>query len=313
MTELLIRSKRLLLPAVLAIVLLASACAAGTSPTANPSPLKVVAVESFLADIAQNVAGDRVKVDILIPPGSDPHGFQATPQDVRKIAESDVLIVNGVGFEAFLGKLLENAGRQHRLVEAARGLAGRTLKANEPHNADNPMDPHFWFDPTMVISYVENIRAGLTEADPAGAAVYQTNADAYVVDLKALDEEIKRRVSAIPEADRMLVTDHDTFGYFADRYGFRVVGMIAPSFSTADATTAQGLAELIDTIRATHAKAIFLETSANPQLAEQISAETGARVVTGLYTHGLSEPGGPAPTYIKMLEYDTQKIVDALK
>lgn len=297
----------------LAVGILASACAPNSTPTPAASGLRVVAIESFLADIAQNVAGDRVKIDVLMPIGSDPHSFEATPQDVRKITESNVLITNGAGFEEFLDRLLQNAGGTHQIIEATKGQTSRALKPNEPHDEDNPIDPHMWFDPTRVVTYVANIREGLTQADPAGAEVYKKNADAYVVRLKALDAQIKTQVSAIPAENRKFVTDHDTFGYYADRYGFEIVGMIVPSFSSADSTTAQGLAQLSDAIKAANAKAIFVEQSTNPQVANQISKETGAKVITGLYTHSLSDAAGPAPNYLKMMEYDTQQIVEALK
>lgn len=305
---------RIIVLSMLALTLALCACA----PTLTPAPaaastLRVIAIETFLADIAQNVAGDRLKIEALMPVGADPHSFEPTPQDSRKIAESDMVIVNGAGFEEFLAKLLQNAGGTQQIIEASKGLTSRTLKANEPHDADNPGDPHFWFDPTKTITYVENIRDGLTQADPAGAEVYRSNAARYIEKLNALDAEIKQQVSVVPEANRKLVTDHDTFGYFADRYGFEIVGMIVPSFSTADSSTAQQVANLIDRIKATGAKAIFIEASTNPALADQIARDTGARVVTGLYTHSLSEADGPAPTYIKMLEYDTETIVEALK
>ncbi len=300
--------------AAFVVIALIAACAP-TAATSQPSPsnLQVVAVETFLADIAQNVAGERVHVQVLMPLGVDAHAFEPTPQDVKKVADSDVFIVNGAGFEGFLDKLLENAGGTRLYIEASKGLVSRERKADEPHAEDTVGDPHFWFDPTKTIRYVENIRDGLTQADPAGAATYKSNADAYIQKLNALDTNIKDQVNAIPSANRKLVTDHDTFGYFADRYGFQIVGMIVPSVSTADSTSAQNLAELIQAIQATGAKAIFLEVNANPQVAEQIARETGARIVTGLYTHSVSEPNGPAPTYIQMLEYDTRKIVDALQ
>lgn len=283
--------------------------------TANQTPqtkLRVIAVESFLADIAQNVAGERTQIQALMPLGLDPHSFEPTPQDVKKIADSNVLIINGAGLERFLDKLLENSGGTRVVLEASKGLQMRQVKPGEIVE-EHEGDPHFWLDPVQTIRYVENIRDGLMQADPEGAAIYKSNADAYIQKLNALDATIKQQVSAIPEAKRKFVTDHDTFGYFADRYGFEIVGMIVPSFSTADSTTAQQLAELIDTVKATGTRAIFLEASTNPQVAEQIARETGARVITGLYTHSLSESNGPAPTYIQMLEYDAQKIVDALK
>lgn len=310
---------------VLAIVLAGwmTACAAPAQTsiplgvTARSAPARiaprVVAVESFLADIAQNVAGERVHVDALMPPGTDPHSFEPTPQDVKKVADSDVMIVNGAGLEGFLEKLLSNAGSRAVVLEASKGAASRALKPGEPHDAGNSGDPHFWLDPTQTVKYVENIRDGLTQADPGGAAVYRANADAYIAKLNALDAEIKQTLGAIPADRRKLVTDHDIFGYYADRYGFEIVGMVIPSFSSADTSSAQQVAALIDRIRATGAKAIFLEQGANPQLAEQIGKESGARIVTGLYSHSLSDANGPAPTYLRMLEYDTQVIADALR
>jgi len=287
------------------------ACAAPTPPRAVS--VRVVAVENFLADLAQNVAGERARIEPLMPFGVDPHSFEPTPQDVKKIADSDVLIVNGAGLEEFLDKLLRNADSHAVLVTASQGLIPRTFKPGEPHAADNPSDPHFWLDPTLAIQYVKNIRDGLTRADPAGAATYQTNADAYIAKLNALDEKIKQTVSALPPEKRKLVTDHDTLGYYADRYGFEIVGALTPSFSSAESGSAKQLAALVDQIRANDVKAIFLEQGVNPQLAEQIGRETGARIVTGLYTHSLSDAAGPAPTYLRMMEYDTQLIVDALR
>lgn len=305
--------RNVLLILVFSLASFISACAVPAPTAPTRSGLRVVAVETFLADIAQNVAGERVQVQALMPRGMDPHSFEPTPQDVKRVADSDVLIVNGAGFEEFLDKLLSNAGSRARVLEASQGLTSRTLKPGEPHDEDNPIDPHFWLDPTQAVKYVENIRDGLTQADPDGAATYKKNADRYIAKLNALDEKIKQAVSAIPPAQRKLVTDHDTFGYYADRYGLEIVGMLVPSFSTADASSAQQVAALIDKIRATGVRAIFLEQGANPQLAQQISQDSGAKIITGLYTHSLSDAQGPAPTYLQMLEYNTQLIVDALK
>lgn len=298
---------------VLILVISASACAPASPTPARASGLRVVAVESFLADIAQNVAGDQIKIETLLPIGSDPHSFEPTPQDLRKLAESNVLIINGAGFEAFLGKLLENVGGERQVIEASSGLTSRELKPAEPHDEDALGDPHFWFDPTKTVKYVENIRDGLSLADPASADLYKTNAELYIQKLNALDAGIRQQLSAIPPANRKLVTDHDTFGYFADRYGFEIVGMLIPSFTTADSTTAQQLADLIDAVKRSGTRAIFIEQSMNPGIAKQVADETGAQVINGLYTHSLSEPNGPAPTYLQMLEYDARKIVEALR
>ncbi len=405
--------------------------------------------------------GDRAVVEALIPLDLDPHAFQPVPQDVVKIAKSNMLILNGGGFEQWADNVLQNAGGQRTIIEAASGLTSRearegeeavmspeekvnqictdlaektageeiaagsdsanasalyagvagehqtesehtlaaeliTLKLNQqsagfggfvlldahesldyliatttgsiqvlaedgrqmeiedtltlncigltqallvkldpgqytlslsgfptvtipfiagPAGAHHhrEIDPHFWLDPNLVIKYVENIRDGLIAADPAGKDLYTQNATAYITKLNELDRWIKQEVSTIPEERRLIVTNHESFGYFADRYGFKIIGTIIPSVSTGASPSAQQMARLVDRIRETGAIAIFLETGSNPQLAEQIAQETGVKVVSELYTHSITEPGGNAPTYIDMMKFNVQAIVPALK
>ncbi len=301
-----------------ALALTLSACGATSTPSAAPPAAsgtpRVLAVETFLADIAQNVAGDRLVVEALIPIGVDPHAFEPTPTDIRKAAESQVLIANGAGFESFLQKLLENAGGERLIIESATGLTSRQPQDGELLDADHSgNDPHFWLDPIQVIKYTENIRDGLSQIDPAGKDVYAKNAEVYIGKLRDLDAWITGQVEQVPEARRLLVTNHESFGYFADRYGFRVVGTVIPSVSTGASPSAQQLARLVDRLKATHAPAIFLETGANAQVADQLAAETGITVVTDLYTHSVTEPDGVAPTYIEMMRQNVQKVVAALK
>ena len=293
-----------------ALTLLIASCTV-QSPTNHTSSLpRVLAVESFLADIAQNVTGNRLTVETLIPLGADPHAYQPTPQDAARISDADVLILNGANLEAFLDPILQNAGsHQQLIIKAADGLTARP----DPSGENPEGDPHFWLDPNNVIKYVENIRDGLSQADPAGTSVYATNAEKYITELQALDSWISSQVQNVPQARRQLVTNHDTFGYFAARYGFTVVGAIVPSISSGAAPSAQELAALIDNIRSTGIPAIFLETGTNPQLADQIASETGVKVVSSLYLHSLSQPDGPASTYISMMKYDVTAIVEALK
>lgn len=309
--------------------LLLTACQEAT-PTGQTGP-QVLVVESFLADIAQNVAGERITIETLMPAGLDPHAFEPTPRDVVRIAESDLLILNGAGFEAWADETLANAGGERLVIEASAGLESRAARAgetaletNEEHaedataepaedHAHEDGDPHFWLNPLNVIHYVENIRDGLIEIDPAGQETYTANAAAYIEQLKALDAWIEQQVSTIPAERRLMVTNHESFGYFADRYGFTIIGTLIPSVSTSAAPSAQQLARLADQIRATGASAIFLETGANPQLAEQLSQETGIKVVTDLYSHSLTAPGGPATTYLEMMRHNLSVVVGALK
>ncbi len=295
-----------------ALLLVLGGCSRSPGPSASANaPAKaaatvgpVLAVETFLADIAQQVVGSRLTVRALMPAGVDPHSYEPTPRDVSAVAESRLLIVNGTGMESFLQKLLASAGGERRLIEASAGL--------EPRKSGDELDPHFFLAPLLVVRYVENIRDGLAAFDPAGAAAYAANAAAYIAKLKELDGWIRAQVAEIPAADRLLVTNHESLGYFAQSYGFTIVGTIVPSVTTGASPSARQLARLIDELRATGAKAVFLESGTDPNLARQVARESGIRVVTELYTHSLTDAGGPAPSYIRMMEYDVTAIVDAL-
>jgi ABC-type Zn uptake system ZnuABC Zn-binding protein ZnuA len=290
---------------------LASGC--GSQSSASSGALDVVASTSFLADIAQNVAGDRFQVASLVPQGTDPHAFEPTPSDLKAVAGADLVVVNGAGLEGSLLTTLENAVGDTPVVDASTDLTTRAPKPGEPALAAGQTDPHFWLDPELVKTYVRNIQAAFSEADPAGAATYAANAEAYVARLDALDAWIRTQVARVPQADRKLVMDHASHGYFADRYGFTIVGTVIPSAATGESPTARQLSDLVTTIRDTGAKAIFVEAGENPQLAEQIGAETGVAVITDLLDHSLTAADGPAPTYIDMMKYDTRRIVEALR
>ena len=274
---------------------------ASSSPTTDSA---VLATTTFLADIAQNVAGDRVTVESLLPVGADPHSYQPTPRDVARLADSKLLIINGADYEHFLETLLGNAGGERTVIEGSTGV--------NPRIDANGTDPHMWLDPNNVILYVENIRKGLTQYDPAGASLYQANADAYTARLKDLDAWITGQVSQIPQEKRLLVTNHEALGYFAERYGFTVVGTVIESFSSVASPSAGQMADLINQIKSSGAPAIFLDTSDNEMLAQQIADETGVRVVTDLHLESLTD-GDPAGTYIDMMKYNVTQIVDALK
>lgn len=294
-----------------ALVLLVSAC--GAAPAAQPATeqgLRVLAVESFLADIARNVAGERATVQTLLPPGVDPHSYEPVPADLARVARSNVLIVNGAGLEEFLARMLDSAGGQRLVIEAATGLEGH---AGHEHGAGvHEVDPHFWLDPNLVVAYVRNIRDGLSAADPAGAAVYAANADAYSKRLTDLDVWIREQVETIPASQRLLVTNHESLGYFAERYGFIVVGTVLSSVTTSASPSVQDMARLIDQIKASGARAIFVETGANTQLARQAANDTGARLVENLNTHAVAA-GSDTPTYVDMMKQLVMAIVGALR
>jgi len=254
------------------LLVIVTAC----SPSASSNPrtdIVILTSTTFLADITRNVAGERLSVDSLLPVGTDPHSYQPVPQDVAKIEQSKLLIVNGAEYEHFLESLLENAGGERETIEASTGLSLRTDAESE-----HGVDPHLWLDPNNVIVYVENIREGLTHFDPDGAAVYQSNAEAYVAQLEELDTWINEHVSQIPSERRLLVTNHEALGYFAERYGFTVIGAVVPSVSSDASPSAGQMAELIEQIKSSGTPAIFLDEVENPALAQQIAAETGVTV-----------------------------------
>lgn len=279
----------------------------GSAPKSSDGRLKALTSTTFLADITRNIAGDRISVDSLLPVGADPHAYQAAPSDVAKIAESDLLILNGLEYEHFIEPLLENAGGERLMIEATAGLSPRKDAGSE-----HGVDPHMWLDPNLVVTYVENIRDGLIQVDVEGTQIYKANADAYIAQLKDLDKWIVEQVNTIPAERRLLVTNHEAVGYFAERYGFEVAGAVIPSLSTDAGTSAKELAALIEVIKTSGASAIFLGEVENPDLANQIAAETDVRVVDNLHLESLTV-GAPAATYIDMMKHNVNQIVEALK
>ncbi|MBK8782327.1 MAG: zinc ABC transporter substrate-binding protein [Anaerolineales bacterium] len=283
----------------------------GSALQSSDNAVRVLASTTFLADITQNVAGDRLTVDSLLPVGADPHAYQAAPSDVAKISESDLLILNGVEYEHFIEPLLENAGGERIIITATAGLTPNQMEDEE--NAGQMVgDPHMWLDPNLVITYVENIRDGLIEVDAEGAEIYKANADAYIAQLKELDTWIVEQVDTIPAERRLLVTNHEAVGYFAERYGFEVVGAVIPSLSTDAGTSAKEMSALIEQIKSSGAPAIFLGEVENADLANQIAEEAGVKVVDNLYLESLTD-GEPAATYIDMMKHNVTSIVEGLK
>ncbi len=332
----------------LAILLLwATACAsAAQAPTATPAPsqtgaapgkkLVVVATTTIIADLARNVAADTASVTSLLGPGVDPHTFQPAPRDSQTLASADVILENGLGYEEWLDQVIKNSGTKARRVVVSKGLTPRRAAgAGEVHDAaafkaeddesdhmdqvtllpkqQNAYDPHMWLDVQAAIKYVENIRDALVQYDIRNAAAYRANAQPYLAQLRDLDTYVAQQAASLPPARRKLVTNHETFGYFAERYGFEVVGTVIPSVSAEAQPSAQDVARLVDAIKAQGVPAVFAETTVNPRLAEQIARDARVKVVTTLYTDALSDAGKPADTYLKMMRFDIDEMVKALK
>ncbi|MCE5330095.1 metal ABC transporter substrate-binding protein [bacterium] len=279
-----------------------------------------LAAETFLADISQNIAKGRLSVKSLMPIGIDPHEFEPVPKDFVQISESRILIINGGGIEGWLEKALENSKGSNYIIEASKGLEGRIEVIPESshsndgsHIHENEIDPHFWLDPNYVIEYAKNIRDGFKSIDSDGKSIYDKNTEEYILKLKELDNWIKRKVSILPENQRLIVTNHESLGYFADRYGFKIIGTIIPGFSTDSSITAKEFAELIEKVKSSGVKVIFLETGSNSNLAQQLAQETGIKVIYNLYTHSTSDYAGDAPTYIDMMKFNVNTIINSLK
>jgi ABC-type Zn uptake system ZnuABC Zn-binding protein ZnuA len=288
---------------------------------ANGEKLRVVATTGIVGDVVANVAGDVVQLTTLIRPEQDPHTYQPTPQDIAALERAQVVFINGFGMEEGLQSTIDAAASNGQpIVSVSAGIKPRQLAENatvgtpaasgetQGHAAG---DPHVWFDPANVKTWVANIQETLSTLDPNNAQTYHANADAYTAEMDKLNAYIGAQVAKIPQARRKLVTDHESFGYFADRYGFRIVGAVIPSISTAAEPSSAELASLITTIRAEGVPAVFVGTTSNPKLSDLVAGETGAQVLR-LYTGELGPPGSGADTYIGMMQTDTDTIVAGL-
>jgi zinc/manganese transport system substrate-binding protein/manganese/iron transport system substrate-binding protein len=266
----------------------------------------VVATTTQLADFARAVAGERARIVGLLRPNIDPHDFEPTPADVAEIARASVVLVNGLGLDDWASRLIETAGGDPLVVVASKGLP--VLR-----ESDGAPDPHVWLDPRNAAAMTRNVAEGLARADPAGAADYRAAARRYAKRLDALDRRLRRRIGTVPPAERLMVTDHDAFGYLADRYGIRVVGTLIPSLSSAAEPSARELTRLAATIRREGVQTIFTERSVDPRLARALAAETGARVEAGLYGDSLGPADSPGATYEGMMEADMARIVAGMR
>lgn len=301
---------------LLLVGLILTACGGGKLP-AGGDKLQVLATTSIVADVVGRVGGGYVQVTTLLPLGADPHTFEPRPQDAAAIADAQIVFASGAGLEEFLESLLESAGAGEKLVEVSDGIellpfeGEEHIGEGEEHGHEGG-DPHTWMDPNNVLIWVENIAAALAAADPEHAAAYQTNAEAYAAELRALDEWIRSQVVQIPAENRYLVSDHAVFGYFAEEYGFTQLGTITGSFSTGASPSAQELAALEDQIRAYGVEAILVGADVNQNLAQQIANDTGVQLVP-LYHGSLTDASGPAPTYLEFMRYNVSAMVEALK
>jgi zinc/manganese transport system substrate-binding protein len=276
--------------------------ATSASPVRAQDRFDVVASFSILGDFARNVGGERINVTTLVGPNGDVHVYTPAPADAGKIADARLVIINGLGLEGWLPRLVQASGGKATIVTASQGITPRTLGSDA--------DPHAWQSVVNAKIYVANIRDALSAADPTEAGIYRANADRYLAKLDALDREVREATAQIPQARRKVISTHSAFGYFAAAYG---IEFIAPlGVSTESEASARDIAGIITQVRTSKIPAVFLENVSDPRLMRRLSAETGARIGGTLYADSLTGEKGDAPTYIDMVRHNIKALTSAL-
>lgn len=285
-------------------VLVVAVCFSGPSWAADK--VKVVASFSILADLVKNVGGDHVEVTTLVGANGDPHVFEPSPADASLITNAKMVVVNGLGLEGWLNRLITASNKKVLVVVATQGVTPRTIE-----DEGSRYDPHAWQAVSNAEIYAKNIRDALILADRTNKADYIDNCDAYLARLTALDREIRDTVTTIPPSRRRVLTDHDAFGYFSASYG--VAFLALQGVSTDAEPSAMDVASVIRQIKEKKVSAVFLENIVNPAQLNRIAEETGIKIGGILYSDALTEAGGQAPTYIDLMNHNLKTLSDALK
>lgn len=309
-------------PAVLCLAAL-SASLAGCSPEPEPGgagsglagrKIKAVCTTGMVADIVRVVGGDRVEVVGLMGPGVDPHLYKASEGDVRTLGGADIIFYNGLNLEGRMGRLFARMSATRPVVAVAESIARERLRA-DPEFAGQ-YDPHVWFDVSLWMDAVRRVGRALAELDPAHAADYAARSAAFLRELEALDAFVKSRIAEIPREQRVLVTAHDAFGYFGDRYDIEVVAL--QGISTATEAGVGDVKRLVDLVVERRLKAVFIETSVAPRAIEAVVVAARAhghevRVGGELFSDALGDPGTEEGSYIGMIRHNVNTIVGGLK
>jgi zinc/manganese transport system substrate-binding protein len=273
--------------------------------------VSVAASFSILQDMVARVGGDRVEVTAVVGRGGDVHVYEPSPADARTIDAARLIVVNGLGFEGWMERLVRASAAKAQIVVASSGIVPRHAASPDRASDAAHLDPHAWQSVRNAERYVSNIRDGLIRADPPARTTYEANAAAYLEELVSLDADIRRVVAAIPPAQRKIVTTHDAFGYFAADYGVEFIA--AQGLSGETDPSARDIVRIIRIVRDQHIRALFFENAADPRLARRIAAETGARVGGMLYADTLSAATGPAATYLDMMRYNIREIEEGVQ
>lgn len=293
-------------------LLLIIALLMGAAPALAQESLPVVASFSIVGDLVKQIGGDRVRVTTIVGPNADAHGYQPKPADAKAVAEAKLIVVNGLGFDAWMQRLQKSSGSKAPVVIASAAI--KPLKeSNDGHghgHGHGENDPHAWHDPANLKLYARTIRDALVAADPAGRETYDQRLSAYDAALSALDAENRAMLATIPPDRRKIVTSHDAFAYLGRAYG---ITFLAPQgVSTENQPSAKDIARIIRFIRETKAPAVFIETISDPRQMERIAQESGAKIGGKLYSDALSPPDGPAGTTIDMIRTNIRELTKAL-
>jgi len=272
-------------------------------PARAAGQLAVVASFSILADMTREVAGPAAMVGSLVAPDADVHAYEPRPSDLAAIREAALVVTNGLGLEGWLDRLLATSGSKAPVVVAAAAVTPRRL--------GDARDPHAWQDPRNGILYAQAIAAGLVRVAPAHAVTIQARADDYAHRISRVDSWIQRQMATITPERRRILTSHDAFFYFGERYGIEFIGV--QGIDTEAEPSAAAIAALVRQVRAEKIHTVFIENMTSPALARTVARESGAVLGPVAYSDALSPPGGPADTYLKMLRYNAMQFVAAMR
>lgn len=290
---------------IIPILILAS-CNNKTQNKSDSGKIKAVSTITIIDDVVKSIGGDKVETYSICGVGVDPHIYKAKPNDPRLISESDIVFINGFGLEHWIEEMIRNAGGEKTVVTVTEGLTPMT----DEKGYGDP-DPHAWFDVENVKMYAKNVAKGLISVDKENEKYYTDNLNNYLLQLDSLNNWIKSRVQELPEKQRVLITSHDAFRYFGRAYGFEVHGL--QGISTEAKIQTDDVKKLVDFIKERQLKSVFIETSVNPKLLEQISSETGAKVGGVLYSDSIGNEGTEDGTYIGAVKHNVNAIVNSLK
>jgi ABC-type Zn uptake system ZnuABC Zn-binding protein ZnuA len=275
-------------------------------PTLHDSRLRVVATTSIIADIAQNIIGEKMLVQTLLPIGTDPHLHEATPRDAHKVYKANLLLMNGLTLEGWLSELVKNSGTKAKMKTVTEGVLALTSPKYQ-----NSTDPHAWMTVRNGSIYARNIAAAAIDLDSMNKSFYENNLNIYLEKLNQLETYMRKRITEVPENQRVLITSHDAFQYFGREYGFKLESVLGTS-TDAEAQTSD-IQRITTTILSAGVKAVFVESTVNPKLLHQISTDYNIKIGGSLFADSLGDSASGANTYLDMLKKNIDVIIDGLK